>query len=43
MLFIDRLDAPARKEAMKAIRATDWYEAGLTVKVSPHANNGKAG
>jgi peptide deformylase len=43
VLFIDRLDAKARKEAMKAIRATDWYEAGMTVKVSPHASSGKAG
>jgi peptide deformylase len=38
VLFIDRLDPAARKEAMKAIRQTDWYQAGLTVKVktSPH-------
>jgi len=42
VLFIDRLDAKARKEAMKAIRATDWYEAGMTIKTSPHASNGKA-
>ena len=42
VLFIDRLDAKARKEAMKAIRATEWYEAGMTVKVSPHPSNGKA-
>jgi peptide deformylase len=43
VLFIDRLDAKARKEAMKAIRATEWYEAGMTIKVSPHAGTGKAG
>jgi peptide deformylase len=44
VLFIDRLDKKARKEAMKAIRATDWYEAGMTVKVSPHAPaRGQAG
>ena len=37
VLFIDRLDADARKAAMKAIRESDWF--GLeqpTVKVSPH-------
>jgi hypothetical protein len=27
---------------MKAIRETDWYEAGMTIKVSSHASNGKA-
>jgi peptide deformylase len=43
VLFIDRLDPAARKEAMKAIRATEWYEAGMTVKVSPHATSGQAG
>ena len=38
VLFIDRLDPAARKEAMKAIRAADWYETGRppVVKVSPH-------
>ena len=37
VLFIDRLDADARKAAMKAIRESDWF--GLeqpTVKLSPH-------
>ncbi len=40
VLFLDRLDAERRKEAMKAIRETDWYRAGLTVKVktSPHGD-----
>ena len=41
VLFIDRLDAEARKAAMKAIRESDWF--GLekpTIKVSPHATNG---
>jgi len=41
VLFIDRLDADARKAAMKAIRESEWF--GLeppTVKVSPHATNG---
>lgn len=41
VLFIDRLDADARKAAMRAIRESDWF--GLeqpVVKVSPHATNG---
>jgi peptide deformylase len=39
VLFLDRLDAGARKEAMKAIREAEWYDdaAPPTVKVSPHA------
>jgi peptide deformylase len=38
ILFIDRLDAEGRKEAMKAIRATDWFGAELpTIKLSPHS------
>jgi peptide deformylase len=42
VLFIDRLDATARKEAMKAIREADWYDqdAPPRVKVSPHAASG---
>ena len=37
VLFIDRLDALARKEAMKAIRETEWFnDSNPTVKVSPH-------
>ncbi len=37
VLFVDRLDPDARKLAMKAIRAADWYgQAAPTVKVSPH-------
>jgi peptide deformylase len=37
VLFIDRLDALARKEAMKAIRETEWFgDANPTIKVSPH-------
>jgi peptide deformylase len=41
VLFVDRLDADARKAAMKAIRESEWF--GLerpTVKVSPHATRG---
>jgi peptide deformylase len=38
VLFLDRLDAAARKEAMKQIREADWYDAGRppTIKESPH-------
>jgi peptide deformylase len=41
VLFIDRLDTDARKQAMKAIRESEWF--GLEkprVKVSPHATRG---
>ena len=37
ILFIDRLDAQARKDAMRAIRDTDWFGAEPVVKLSPHA------
>jgi peptide deformylase len=42
VLFIDRLDTAARKEAMRAIRAADWYDpaAPPVVKVSPHGLRG---
>lgn len=38
VIFIDRLDPDARKEAMKAIRQADWYDTAAPpkVKVSPH-------
>jgi peptide deformylase len=37
IVFIDRLDAEQRKEAMRAIRASEWFgEDPLTVKTSPH-------
>jgi len=36
IIFIDRLDAEARKEAMREIRATDWFGAEPNIKVSPH-------
>ena len=37
IVFIDRLDAEQRKEAMRAIRASEWFgEDPLTVKASPH-------
>jgi peptide deformylase len=38
VLFLDRLDAAGRKQAMKEIRAADWYDADAPprVKTSPH-------
>jgi peptide deformylase len=38
VLFLDRLSAQARKDAMKAIREAEWYDpaAPPAVKVSPH-------
>lgn len=36
VLFIDRLDPQARKEAMKMIRESDWFGADTVVKTSPH-------
>jgi peptide deformylase len=42
VLFIDRLDREARKQAMRAIREAEWFNAAAppTVKVSPHTTNG---
>jgi peptide deformylase len=43
VLFVDRLDAATRKEAMKAIRAAEFAgEAVPAVKVSPHPTFGRA-
>ncbi|TQS41637.1 peptide deformylase [Cryptosporangium phraense] len=43
VLFVDRLDAATKKEAMKAIRQASWAnEPAPTVKVSPHPLFGKA-
>jgi len=43
ILFIDRLDRPARKLALKAIREAEWNGAAPSqVKVSPHATFGRA-
>ena len=37
ILFIDRLDADARKEAMRLIRGAEWFgEPAPVVQVSPH-------
>ena len=41
ILFIDRLDADARKAAMREIRSSDWFGVEQpTIKVSPHRTNG---
>lgn len=40
ILFIDRLDTKARKDAMREIREADWF--GETqIKVSPHQPNNR--
>ncbi len=37
IVFIDRLDPETRKEAMKAIRESDWFNPTMTqIKDSPH-------
>ena len=41
ILFVDRLDREARKEAMKFIREAEWFgQPTPQVKISPHATNG---
>lgn len=43
VLFVDRLDAETRKQAMREIREADWFrEQEPVVKVSPHPMFGKA-
>ena len=43
IVFIDRLDAETRKQAMKEIRASEWFgQDHPIVKVSPHPMFGKA-
>ena len=38
IIFIDRLDDQARKEAMRVIRQTEWFgQPAPTVKISPHS------
>ena len=38
IMFIDRLDAETRKEAMKAIREAEWFgQNAPVVKLSPHS------
>jgi len=42
VLFLDRLDADVRKEAMRMIRESDWFgEPAPTVKISPHGLSAK--
>ncbi|HZD96635.1 MAG TPA: peptide deformylase [Micromonosporaceae bacterium] len=44
VLFLDRLDAAARKLAMKEIRAAEWYgDSPPVVKLSPHGPGGLPG
>jgi len=42
VLFVERLDAETRKQAMRAIRESDWFGAAPTLKVSPHPTRGLA-
>lgn len=41
IIFIDRLDPEARKEAMKAIREADWFGQDTVIKSSPHVMSHK--
>jgi peptide deformylase len=41
IIFLDRLDREARREAMRFIRESEWFgEPVPQVKMSPHATNG---
>ena len=40
VLFVDRLDREARKQALKAIRAAEWFGQPPTMRLSPHPTNG---
>jgi peptide deformylase len=41
IIFVDRLDREARKEAMKFIRESEWFgNPAPQVRFSPHATNG---
>jgi peptide deformylase len=41
ILFIDRLDRDARREAMRIVRESEWFGDPVpTVRVSPHATGG---
>lgn len=43
ILFVDRLDTDARKEAMRLIRQADWFgEQPPEVRLSPHPTFGRA-
>lgn len=42
ILFVDRLDVPTRKAAMKAIREAEWFgQTPPEVRISPHAVSAK--
>jgi len=45
VLFLDRVDSAARKEAMKEIRQAEWYDeaAPPVVKASPHGSGAAFG
>lgn len=44
VMFLERLDSETRKQAMKDIRAAEWYGQGApVVKLSPHAASGLPG
>ena len=43
VLFLDRLDADTRKQAMKEIRQAEWFDGSVpTLKQSPHPLFGRA-
>lgn len=43
VLFLDRLDPESRREAMRAIRESDWFAQSPTeVRISPHSTFGRA-
>jgi peptide deformylase len=43
ILFLDRLDPDARREAMRAIREAEWFaENPPEVRISPHSTFGRA-
>jgi len=41
VLFVDRLDEETRKEAMREIRAAEWFGQAPEIRVSPHSISGK--
>jgi len=42
VLFVDRLDAATRRQAMAEIRAAEWFGAAPVVRLSPHPTFGRA-
>ncbi|KAF0847423.1 peptide deformylase [Nocardia caishijiensis] len=41
VLFVNRLEAADRKEAMRTIRESDWFRAGVTVRESSGVGGGR--